>query len=67
MQLFEQTYSRWRIRGINIKQMSTHYHESNSMSETGEKIDELDIPIAIRKDIRSCVQHPMSNFVRYDH
>lgn len=47
--------------------MSTHYHESNSMSETGEKIDELDIPIAIRKDIRSCVQHPMSNFVRYDH
>ena len=30
-------------------------------------IDDLDVPIALRKGIRSCTQHPISNYVSYDH
>ncbi|KAK0577899.1 hypothetical protein LWI29_001989 [Acer saccharum] len=28
--------------------------------------DDLDIPIALRKGVRSCTHHPISNFVSYD-
>lgn len=37
------------------------------MSGTEDKLDEFDIPIAVWKGLRSCTQHPLSNFVRYDH
>ena len=29
--------------------------------------DDLDVPIALRKGIHSCTQHPISNYVSYDH
>ena len=29
--------------------------------------DDLDVPIAVRKGVRSCTQHPISNFVSYSH
>ena len=37
------------------------------ISPTNLNIDELDVPIALRKGVRTCTQHPMSNFVSYDH
>ena len=30
-------------------------------------IDDLDIPIALRKGPRSCTQHPISKFLAYSH
>jgi len=30
-------------------------------------LSDLDIPIALRKGKRSCIDHPISNFVSYDH
>ena len=38
-----------------------------SNSSSSLEIVDLDVPIAVRKGIRSCTQHPMSNFVFYDH
>ena len=29
--------------------------------------DDLDVPIALRKGIRSCTQHPISSYVSYYH
>lgn len=29
-------------------------------------IDYIDLSIAIRKEVQSCTQHPISNFVSYD-
>ena len=31
------------------------------------QIEELDIPITLRKGVRSCTVHPLSNFVKYNH
>ena len=28
--------------------------------------DDLDIPIALRKGVKSCTQHPIPNFISYD-
>ena len=36
-------------------------HESCSNSEIGDS----NLPIAIRKDVRSCTQHPLSKYVSY--
>ena len=43
--------------------------QSTEPSSTGESStfpNELDLPIAHRKGVRSCTQHPLSNFVSYD-
>lgn len=29
-------------------------------------IDDLDIPISLRKELRSCKKHPISNFTPYE-
>ena len=36
----------------------------NDQSNAGEEID-LDKPIAVQKGVRSCTNHPISNFVSY--
>ena len=36
-------------------------------STSEPEIVDLDIPIALRKGVRSCTQHPISNFVAYEH
>ena len=55
--------------------MSTvHYPESEPMLGTGSSSsrnpetisNRLDEPIALRKGVRSCTQHPISKFVSYD-
>ena len=41
---------------------------SESVSEIQKiKIEDLDVPIALWKGVRSCTAHPVSNFVKYNH
>ena len=40
--------------------------QSSSKNPSDSKIDDLDLPIASRKGVRSCTKHPMSNYVSYD-
>ncbi|KAL5856722.1 hypothetical protein ACOSQ3_004180 [Xanthoceras sorbifolium] len=50
---------------------ATHNQEAELMVEpqvpivSGNSNLDLDIPIAIRKGIRSCTQHPISKFISY--
>ena len=43
------------------------FRESNAQSGMRIDLSDVDVPIALRKGIRSCTQHPISNFVGYDH
>ena len=36
-------------------------------SSVNRDTSNLNIPIALRKGVRSCSQHPISNYVAYDH
>ena len=56
--------------------MSSPQHETTSYSQPGtEKVDsldpihsfstDLDIPIAIRKGVRRCTQHPLASYLSY--
>ena len=38
---------------------------SSSNINHEESLSDLDVPIAFRKGIKSCTQHPMSNFMSY--
>lgn len=38
----------------------------NEISSTTPSIDDSNVPIAVRKGVRTCTQHPISNFVSYD-
>ena len=40
--------------------------DSNSDFNPNSSTDDLDIPIAIRKGVRTCTKHPISNFISYD-
>ena len=40
---------------------------SNSSDSPSLESNDLDVPIALRKGVRSCAQHPISNFVSYLH
>ena len=66
-------YSRRNIsKGVenSVNLQHGHLSKPNSgihLSPTNLNIDELDVPIALRKSVRTCTQHPMSNFVSYDH
>ena len=40
--------------------------ESLGKNPSNPKIDDLDLPIASRKGVRSCTKHSMSNYVSYD-
>ena len=39
----------------------------NSSDTPSLELDDLENPIAVRKGVRSCTQHPISNFVSYSH
>ena len=48
-------------------------HDSEPKTETGMtpstlllEQGDLDLPIALRKGVRSCTQHPISHYVSYD-
>ena len=43
--------------------------QQSSYPSTGNETDlnELDIPIALRKGTTSCTKHPISNFLGYSH
>ena len=45
---------------------STH-HESDPTAVNELNLNELDIPIALKKRQRSCTQHPISKFLGYSH
>eukprot|EP00252_Welwitschia_mirabilis_P002409 TRINITY_DN1235_c0_g1_i6.p1 TRINITY_DN1235_c0_g1~~TRINITY_DN1235_c0_g1_i6.p1 ORF type:complete len:1428 (+),score=264.56 TRINITY_DN1235_c0_g1_i6:585-4868(+) len=60
------TYSR-REKAILQPPMSSSSPECTSeLPLTTSSPDDLDWPIAIRKSVRSCTKHPISNFVSYD-
>ena len=69
-------YSRMKRsqKEIEIHTPSKKNHESNPSPdnlgnishETQAENNDLDIPIAIRKGVRSCTQHPICNFFSYD-
>ena len=40
---------------------------SNFVTPLPSEPNDIDVPIAIRKGVRSCTQHPISNFVSYSH
>ena len=70
-----QVYSWKKSSQGNKPLMSTvHYPESEPMLGTGSSSssnpetisNRLDEPIALRKGVRSCTQHPISKFVSYD-
>ena len=66
-------YSRRKIETIHPPQLSHRQHSQSSepeviIPESDSKFfyssqGDLDIPIALRKGIRSCTQHPISKFV----
>ena len=39
--------------------------EPAALSPVNTPVDDLDIPIALRKGVRSCTQHPLSNYLSY--
>ena len=43
------------------------HQDSGSKSGSNPKIDDLDIPIALRKGTRTCTKHPISDFLGYAH
>ena len=72
-----QTYFRRHYRSKDKVPASLQSHESEPGKEpevsellgknsSTESFDDLDIPIACRKGVRSCTKHPMSHFVSYD-
>lgn len=69
-----QVYSRKKKSQANKEIMNpTHSHEdepmveSHSPNESGKfsHIPDLDMPIALRKGVRSCTHHPISKFISY--
>ena len=51
----------------NSNPNQVHSSESNHPHELIDlKIDDVDVPIALRKGVRSCTNHPIGNFVNYD-
>lgn len=40
--------------------------QGNNPSSHSPLHDDLDLPIVHKKGVRTCIQHPMSNFVSYD-
>lgn len=46
---------------------SSHCQEPNSISGYESQQVEANVPIALRKGVRSCTKHPMNNFVNYEH
>jgi len=42
----------------------TNDNSSMGRLETS-KADDLDVPLALRKGVRSCTKHPISNYVSY--
>ena len=43
------------------------HQEFDSVKGNVLDLNEVDIPTAIRKGIRSCTQHPISKFLGYSH
>ena len=59
-------------KGVENSMNLQHGHLSKlnlgiHLSPINLNIAELDVPIALRKGVRTCTQHPMSYFVSYDH
>ena len=40
--------------------------ETSNCENTASVIDDSNIPIALRKGVRSCTSHPISKFVSYE-
>lgn len=50
--------------------MHSHESELNSgknCTPHSDATNDLDVPIALRKGVKSCTQHPISNFFGYSH
>ena len=64
---FALTYSKRKtMHKIGDTELSSR-QESDPGIGNELNIDDLDIPIALRKGPRSCTQHPISKFLAYSH
>ncbi|PON37602.1 hypothetical protein PanWU01x14_318830 [Parasponia andersonii] len=68
------TTPRNTFQGIENPVVLLPSQEPESEPETGMRsvalmpmMNDLDLPIALRKGVRSCTQHPISRYVYYDH
>lgn len=63
-------YSRRKNSQVVENPISTR-HSQSSEPDAGNLSNfesyDLDVPIALRKGTRSCTQHPIANYVAYDH
>ena len=41
-------------------------HPKDTLSKDNLEQDNLDVPIALRKGVRTCTQHPIANYVNYE-
>lgn len=64
---YDLTYSRKKNPKGSEKPDTSQCQESEPKSGTNTNVSDLDLPIAVRKGVRSCTSHPISNFVAYDH
>ncbi|KAJ4721161.1 Retrovirus-related Pol polyprotein from transposon TNT 1-94 [Melia azedarach] len=63
-------YSRRQKETIHSPKLNQSLEPEKAIPEDTSKflnssLDDLDIPIALRKGVRSCTQHPIANFISY--
>ncbi|EXB88427.1 Abnormal spindle-like microcephaly-associated-like protein [Morus notabilis] len=52
----------------NVERQEVPRHqESEPMIGLEVEINDLEIPVALRKGVRSCTKHPMAHYIGYDH
>ena len=56
---------RSKLRIVETKMDQQCYQESKPIAIP--EVSDLNLPIAMRKEVRSCTQHPISNFFSYNH
>ena len=64
---FLKTYSKKKVTHKASDMETSAHHESDPTTSNELTLNELDIPIALKKGQRSCTQHPISKFLGYSH
>ena len=67
MMPFLKTYSRKKVTYKASDMETSTHHESNPTAGNELTLNELDIPIALKKGQRSYTQHPILKFLGYSH
>ena len=67
MMPFLKTYSRKKVTHKASDMETSTHHEIDPTTGNELTLNELDVPIALKKGQRSCTQHPTSKFLGYSH